>query len=311
MTRFAAMKIPLPKRSSDAISPTAHYTGYVWYRHGLSHPGLVTPEGRALYHAMRPLNFGSRRLGGPTLEGFLLARHRAIDALLDQAIESGAVSQVIEVAAGLSPRGWDFARRYGKRIHYIEADLPHMAQRKRQRLAAAGLETPQHRVVALDALADDGELSLAALAQSLDPEQGLAIITEGLLNYFDTAAVRGMWRRFATVLKSFKKGVYFSDLHLASDNHSAQTRAFGRLLGGFVRGRVHLHFGSVAEAETALRRRGFGTARLMAPEPQAMARGVIDRKGASLVKVIKAGTQRPAKPGTKPQTPRPRRASTR
>ncbi len=313
MTKFAAMKIPLPKRSSDAISPTAHYTGYVWYRHGLSHPGLVTPEGRALYHAMRPLNFGSRSLGGPTLEGFLLARHRAIDALLDQAIESGAVSQVIEVAAGLSPRGWDFARRYGKRIHYIEADLPDMAQRKRKRLAAAELETPQHRVVALDALADDGELSLAALAQSLDPEQGLAIITEGLLNYFDTTAVRGMWRRFATVLKSFKKGVYYSDLHLASDNRGAQTRAFGKLLGGFVRGRVHLHFASVAEAETALRRSGFSTARLIAPEPQAMARGVIDRKGASLVKVIKAGTQRPAKPDPKPKprTPRPRRGSTR
>ena len=100
------MKISLPTRGSDAISPTAHYTGYVWYRHGLSHPGLATPEGRALYHAARPFNFGARSLGGPTLEGFLLARHRAIDALLDQAISSGAVGQVIEVAAGLSPRGW-------------------------------------------------------------------------------------------------------------------------------------------------------------------------------------------------------------
>ena len=311
MTRFAAMKIPLPKRSSDAISPTAHYTGYVWYRHGLSHPGLVTPEGRALYHTLRPLNFGSRSLGGPTLEGFLLARHRAIDALLDQAIQSGAVGQVIEVAAGLSPRGWDFARRYGKRIHYVEADLPEMAQRKRDRLAAAGLKTPQHRVVALDALADEGELSLAALAQSLGPEQGLAIISEGLLNYFDTAAVLGMWRRFATVLKSFSKGVYYSDLHLASDNRGAQTRAFGKMLGGFVRGRVYLHFGSVAEAQAALRHSGFSTARLISPEPQAMARGVIDRKGAALVKVIQAATRARAKPDLKPRTLRPRRGSTR
>ncbi len=32
--------------SSDAISPTAHYTGYVWARNGLSHPELETLEGR-------------------------------------------------------------------------------------------------------------------------------------------------------------------------------------------------------------------------------------------------------------------------
>ena len=284
------MKIPQPTRGSDAISPTAHYTGYVWYRHGLSHPGLVTPEGRALYHALRPLNFGSRSLGGPTLEGFLLARHRAIDALLDQAIGSGKVGQVIEIAAGLSPRGWDFARRYGTRIQYVEADLPDMAQRKRERLAAAGLETPQHRVVALDALADEGALSLAALAQSLDPGKGLAIITEGLLNYFDTEAVLGMWRRFAAVLKSFPAGVYFSDLHLASDNSGAQTRAFGKLLGRFVRGRVYLHFGSAAEAEAALWRSGFGKARLFAPEPQRNAAGAIDRKGAALVRIVEAAS---------------------
>ena len=285
------MKISLPTRGSDAISPTAHYTGYVWYRHGLSHPGLVTPEGRALYHAMRPLNFGSRSLGGPTLEGFLLARHRAIDALLDQAIGSGAVEQVIEVAAGLSPRGWDFARRYGNRIHYVEADLPQMALRKRTRLATAGLETPQHRVVALDALADGGALSLAALVQSLDPDKGLAIITEGLLNYFDTEAVLGIWRRFAAALKSFPAGVYFSDLHLASDNRGAQTRAFGKLLGSFVRGRVYLHFGSVAGAEAALRQSGFGTARLFSPEPQQTAAGVIDRRGAALVRIVEAASR--------------------
>jgi len=277
-------------RGSEAISPTAHYTGFVWYRHGLSHPGLVTPQGRALYHAVRPLNFGARSLGGPTLEGFLLARHRAIDRLLDQAIRSGAVSQVIEVAAGLSPRGWDFARRYGGRIRYIEADLPQMAQGKRERLAAAGLETPQHRVAALDALADEGALSLAALARTLDPAQGLAIVTEGLLNYFDTEAVLGIWRRFAAMLQRFPHGAYFSDLHLASDNRDAPTRAFGKVLGRFVRGRVYLHFDSVAEAQAALRRSGFDRARLSSPPPQPARGGAIDRKGASRVRIVEAAT---------------------
>ncbi len=37
------------ERSSDAISPTAHYTGQVWARNGLSHPRLGTREGRVLF----------------------------------------------------------------------------------------------------------------------------------------------------------------------------------------------------------------------------------------------------------------------
>ncbi|HWY25496.1 MAG TPA: class I SAM-dependent methyltransferase [Nevskia sp.] len=284
------LRLLLGPRESDAISPTAHYTGYVWYRNGLSHPGLVTPEGKALYHGLRPLNAASGTIGGPTLEGFLLARHRAIDELLDQAIREGRVGQVIEVAAGLSPRGWDFARRYGRKLRYIEADLPDMARRKRERLEAAGLLTSRHSVVALDALADGGALSLAALAKKLDRKKGLAIITEGLLNYFDTDAVLGMWQRFAGVLKLFPQGLYFSDLHVASENRGAGTRAFGKALGSFVRGKVYLHFSSVAEAEAALRRSGFNSARLISPPAQALKDSGIDSKGAKLVRVIDAAT---------------------
>jgi O-methyltransferase involved in polyketide biosynthesis len=282
------VKSLLLPRGSDAISPTAHYTGYVWYRNGLSHPGLVTPQGKALYHGLRPLNAASGSIGGPTLEGFLLARHRAIDALLDQAIEDGRIGQVIEIAAGLSPRGWDFARRYGRKLRYIEADLPEMARRKRERLEAAGLLTARHKVVPLDALADGGALSLAALARTLDRKKGLAIVTEGLLNYFDTEAVLGMWRRFAGALQKFPAGVYYSDLHVASDNRGAQTRAFGKMLGRFVRGKVYLHFGSVAAAESALRHNGFASARLFTPSPQPARDGAADGRGAKLVRVIDA-----------------------
>lgn len=284
----AVLKSLLAPRGSDAISPTAHYTGYVWYRNGLSHPGLVTPQGKALYHGLRPFNAGSQRLGGPTLEGFLLARHRAIDGLLDRAIEEGRVGQVIEIAAGLSPRGWDFARRYGRKLRYIEADLPEMARRKRERLEAAGLLTRRHSVVPLDALADGGALSLAALVKTLDRKKGLAIVTEGLLNYFDTEAVLGMWQRFAGVLRKFPAGAYYSDLHLGSDNRGAQNRAFGRMLGRFVRGKVYLHFGSAAQAQAALKRSGFESARLLMPPAQAVKDGAVDSKGARLVRVIDA-----------------------
>ena len=108
----------------EAISPTAHYTGYVWFAHGHSHEAFATRTGRVMYQALRAPNAIALRTGLPTLEGMLLARHRLIDLRLEQAIEAGEVEQVVEVACGLSPRGWRFAERYGDGVTYVEADLP-------------------------------------------------------------------------------------------------------------------------------------------------------------------------------------------
>jgi len=273
-------------RSSEAISPTAHYTGYAWFHHGLSHQALVTPQGRLLFNALKPWSLLAQSRGKPTVDGFLLARHRLIDALLEQAIAEGRVTQVIEIAAGFSPRGWDFKRRHGRRLRYIEADLPHMAEWKLQRLERNGLLLPGHRVQPLDALADLGPLSLSALADRLDPAQGTAIITEGLLNYFDRDAVLGMWRRFAGVLSRFPQGLYLSDLHLANDNRGTSQRVFGKLLQAFVRGRVHLHFREGGEALAQLREAGFPEARLHDPRQELQAGRILP--GAELVRVIEA-----------------------
>lgn len=247
---------------SDRISPTAHYTGYVWARNGLSHPGLVTREGRVLFDSLQPAMLTSRAIGGATLEAYLLARHRAIDAQLERAIEAGEISQVIEVAAGLSPRGWRFTRRYGERLLYVEADLPDMAERKRAALERIGSLSERHRVCVLDALRDDdGPGSLAAVAGELDQREGLAILTEGLLGYLPTDAVTGIWRRFARTASGFAAGRYISDLHLAGAA-TPQVRAFRLALSAFVRGRVYLHFDDAREAEAALQAAGFATARV-------------------------------------------------
>lgn len=250
---------------SEPISPTAHYTGYVWYRQGWSHPALVTPRGRLFYTMSRPLLAAAQGVGGASLEAILVARHRAIDTLLEQAIAEGQMSQVIEVAAGLSPRGWAFMRRHPGRLRYIEADLPRMAAAKRRRLAAIGPLPAGHEVVDFDALADRGPQSLAQLAQRLDPRQGTAIITEGLLNYFDRDAVLGMWQRFAAALSGFPQGLYLSDLHLHGGNRDALTAFFGSLLGRYVRGGIYFHFSDASEATQALRQAGFGEAQVRDP----------------------------------------------
>ncbi len=249
---------------------------------------LATPQGRVFFNALRPMNAASAAVGGPTLEGLLLARHRVIDDLLTQAIESGEISQVVEIAAGLSPRGWHFTQRYGKQLTYIETDLPGMAKRKRALLAKMGARPGQHRVAELNALADMGPTSLQALVEQLDASKGLAIITEGLLNYFDKATVEGMWQRFAQSLAPFKHGLYLSDLHLATESRGLVGAGFQTLLSAFVRKRVHFHFSEAEQAQTALQTAGFADAQLHRPIDLLDKPTATVAAGAAIVRVIAA-----------------------
>jgi O-methyltransferase involved in polyketide biosynthesis len=273
--------------SSVRISPTAHYTGYAWLQHGLSHPAFATPTGRFLYRALTPANKALHAAGQGTLDGFLLARHHLIDALLRRAIDSGQITQVVEVACGLSPRGYRFAKAHGDAITYIEADLPAMAAKKRELLTRAGAGSATHRVVEIDATADSGERSIDAIVGTLDPARGTAIITEGLLNYFDPASVGGMWNRFARALTRFPHGLYLSDLHLGE--HAGRIeRVFAGLLGVFVRGRIHFHYQDEPAAALGLSGAGFGRPALRAPEEHQDLIGAVHVPSARAVRIVEA-----------------------
>ena len=278
-----------PENSSARISPTAHYTGYVWFRNDLSHPSLMTREGWLLYRTVKPMIAAYGLVGGPSLERMLLARHHAIDTLLERAIESGEVSQVVEVAAGLSPRGYRFRRRYD--VTYVEGDLPAMAARKRRILGDAGLLGPGHHVVSLDALATGGPESIVATCMPLlDPDAGTAVITEGLVNYFDPESLAVMWQNFADLLGRFPRGLYLSDLH--TDEDAMRLRGalwFKRLLGMFARGEVHMHFRSPGEVQAALERAGFS--RPQVPFPVEVAPGAVaPGRSGEMLRIVNART---------------------
>jgi O-methyltransferase involved in polyketide biosynthesis len=271
----------------ETISPTAHYTGYVWYAHGQSHDAFATRTGRIMYHALRSPNVIAQRVGLPSLEGMLLARHRLIDLRLQQAIDAGEIEQVVEVAAGLSPRGWRFANRWGDRITYVEADLPGMIAHKRRILAALDGESPHHRTVEIDALADTGPRSIEAICESLDATRGTAILTEGLINYFERDVVLAMWRRFATALRRFPRSLYLSDLMLRDDNRGPISTGFSWLLSAFVRGRVHLHFDTAEQAEDALEQAGL-VGLLLDPREFALELPDLEAAGAGRVRIVEA-----------------------
>jgi O-methyltransferase involved in polyketide biosynthesis len=270
-----------------SVSPTAHYTGETWVRNGLSHPELATWQGRALHRALALPLVASKAVGGPTLEGLLLARHRIIDSLLTEWIDAG-VSQVVEVACGMSPRGWRFSQQFGDGLTYVEADLPAMAQRKREALARMGSLTDRHRVADLDVLEDGGPNSLEALAETLDPAEGLVIVTEGLLTYFDDATVDALWARLATVLRRFSRGAYLADLRFARPDRGIPEHAFDAILSAFVRGKVHAYRGDEATARSMLQSAGFDDARLHRGNEHPAAAEARRDPGAGVICVIEA-----------------------
>jgi len=274
------------EESSAAISPTAHYTGETWVRNGLSHPELATWQGRLFHRAMALPQAAFGLLGGPSLDEMLLARHRIIDALLEEQIEAGA-TQVVEIACGMSPRGWRFRQRYGDRIVYVEADLPAMARRKREALARMRSLGDRHRVAELDALRDGGPGSLEDLLESLDPGEGLAIVTEGLLVYLDDATTEALWARLARALRPFSPGVYLSDFRFARSERGLTELAGEAILSAFVRGKVHPYDGDAPSAEAALHSAGFDRVALH-PCDEHPAAGGADEASTGMLSIIEA-----------------------
>ncbi len=272
------------------VSPTAHYTAAVWSRHGLSYAGLSTAGGQLLYAALRPLSMLADYLPGTTgIERMLLQRHRMIDHRLAAAIESGRVGQVVEIAAGLSPRGLRFTDRYPE-ILYVEGDLPVMSAKKARMLARAGLTRPGLRLVPCDALAPSGPRALDTLSRAqLNPGCGTAVITEGLLSYLPPEALPALWARIAALLGARGGGLYLTTLHLGAEaRRRLLVRGFRALVAAFSRGPVYFPFDDAGAVIRAAHAAGFTRAALLDPEDLPPEAQVPASHGGRLVQVLEA-----------------------
>lgn len=282
----------MPERvraSSAHISPSAHYTGYVWYRHRLADPAFVTPFGRFVHKLLWPVTWGARAGFGLDIEAFLLQRHLQIDAQLTEAIERRGVRQVVEIACGLSPRGRRFCSRYPE-LQYLEADLPAMAARKRLLLHGEGWLDGRHQVRAVDILAERGNQSLASLLASLDHSQPVVVITEGLVNYFPLELIEGFWSRLATGLSDFPEATYLTELYPDLREHPRyrQLRWGVELIGRLTRGSYPLHYRDHAEIVTGFQRCGFARVQVLDPSADAGSLGLPAASLPGLVRVIQA-----------------------
>lgn len=244
-------------RDTSSISFTALYTGHVWTRDGISAPFFRTRGGAFLYGALAPFEFVGRHIVGGNIRTFLLQRHHLIDHRLHQLIDSG-VTQVVEIACGLSPRGHRFCQQYPQ-LHYIETDLPDMAQRKQQLLQEHQVLSQRHKVMPINIFADEGELSLAHVLGQLDQSKPVVVITEGLVNYFPLPVISEFWKKLATSLEAFPQGTYLTDNYpLYRGMPFYRTlKVLGNMLGAVSRSQVGFHFHADDEAIQHFKQLGF------------------------------------------------------
>ena len=202
------------------IGPTAHYTAYVWHRLGLPHAEhFKTGTGRALYWGFFALGEWATRLSStlPSMRDYLEYRHRLIDAVLE--VEDP--DRLVEVGAGLSPRGVAWVLDRG--VPAVELDLPAMAAAKRERIAKLPPQTRQrlaglHSVHDVDALAPEFP---GRLADAVSGARRPVVIAEGVLSYFDDARRQQLIAGIAEGLRRAGGGLFVCDTH----TRTAQARA--------------------------------------------------------------------------------------
>ena len=107
---------------------------------------------------------------------------------------------MLEIASGLSPRGWNFRQKFPD-IDYRELDLPDMAKIKTQALKQIDALSPD--VLSIDLFTADFEQAFHVF----DPKRPLVVISEGLINYFN----KDMLLQLLQAIRHY--GQNFKELH--------------------------------------------------------------------------------------------------
>jgi O-methyltransferase involved in polyketide biosynthesis len=229
------MSSPAPAEARGDLSVTALYTSGTWAWAGL--PGadlLASPDAQRVFGATNAA-LGVARLFNPGLRSLrhsLVHRHTMIDHL---ARVAGA-RQILELAAGLSPRGVTFSA--DPAIRYTEVDLPHTSAHKRKLLersdaGRAALARPNLRLVA----ADVTEAPLDDLVTAGEP---IFVVAEGLLMYLSPEKQRALWRKLARLVDRAGAGTLVFDLvpTVEQPPPGAVGRALEGIMKAFTRGQA-------------------------------------------------------------------------
>jgi len=182
----------------------------------------------------------------------LKQRHTMLDHDLQELIQQYPDIQVLEIACGLSPRGWWFRQHYPN-ITYRELDLPDMAATKQAALQQ--IEGEVDDVLSVDLFTE----AFASAFEVFDPKRPLVIISEGLINYFEKPLLQQLIKSIVTYGQDFKELHYLTDLYPEPTQNKLATIIWNssRLLKWMSRSAFSFHFKTPAEVESFFYEAGF------------------------------------------------------
>lgn len=243
------------------ISFTAHYTGYIWYQMGISHEALATAKGKSLAYLVHPIESWAEKYVGGSMRTTLKQRHTMLDHHLEKLIQENPDLQVLEIACGLSPRGWWFRQHYPS-ITYRELDLPDMAQTKQNALQQIEKNAPE--ILSVDLFTE----AFAQAFEVFDPNRPLVVISEGLINYFDKDLLKQLIQSIAHYGTAFKTFHYLTDLYPEPIKNKLATLIWNssKLLKLMSRSSFSFHFKSPQEVQVFFKDAGFQHATVEQPQ---------------------------------------------
>jgi O-methyltransferase involved in polyketide biosynthesis len=121
---------------------------------------------------------------------------------MDEWIRNGGFKQVVEIAAGYSPRGLMFA---GEGIKYVEVDLPNVSREKAEMCKH---DSPKPTFLAVSVTASD---FVDRVMEVCDPALPTVIVNEGMSMYFSRADYIKVLRNIRALSERLN-AVYLTDV---------------------------------------------------------------------------------------------------
>jgi hypothetical protein len=199
----------------DPVSPTAKVVSYLRSLDpalSLFGESELSQQGK---HILKELNIDdvqTKELMGVMFQ----SRYHAFNV----AVQQHDTAQVVEFAAGVSPRGLQWSQNSPGTI-YFESDLPQLMVKKakliRNSLISSATNGPKRGLLhccGIDVLNED---SIRKALELVDLDQRITFVTEGLLLYFGENELGRFLTNIRNILTRYPKAVWISDLVSSED----------------------------------------------------------------------------------------------
>lgn len=194
----------------DPVSPTAKVVAYLrGLDKSLQFDGdeLLRREGAAVLEQVGTADAETHA----AMATLFQSRYHAMNAAIGMDLR--CASQIIEFAAGVSPRGYQWSQKSPGTI-YIESDLPHLMIRKAKMVRNSLMaNATENRGVLHYCATDVLDLdSMLEALKSIDTHMPFTIVTEGLLLYFTNNELRQFLENIFTLLSRGRNATWITDL---------------------------------------------------------------------------------------------------